>query len=63
MIKRLKWFLIGYIVGMFTIDIVKRYMDEKYSDNRAYITFTSALASVSDFQKNREDLDEYIDSN
>lgn len=63
MIKRLKWLIFGYILGVFTFDILKRFLDEHYGDNAAYQTFTSALASVSDFQKNKANLEVYIDEN
>lgn len=63
MIKRIRWIAIGYIIGVFTFDILKRYLDEHYGDNKAYQTFTSALASVSDFQKNKANLEVYIDAN
>jgi hypothetical protein len=63
MIKRLRWILIGYILGVFTFDIVKRFLDERYGDNKAYQSFTAALASVSDFTNNKADVEVFIDSN
>lgn len=61
MMKRLRWLIIGYVIGVFTFDILKRYLDENYGDNKTYQTFTSALASVSDFQKSKANLEVYID--
>ncbi|HMS24547.1 MAG TPA: hypothetical protein PKB15_02485 [Acidimicrobiia bacterium] len=63
MIKRLKWIALGYIVGVLTFDILKRFLDERYGDNKTYQSFTSALASVSDFQKSKSNLEVYIDAN
>ena len=63
MFKRLKWLVFGYILGVFTFDILKRFLDEKYSDNKAYQTFTSALASVSDFGTSKSNLEDYLDEN
>lgn len=53
--------MIGYVIGIFTFDILKRYLDENYGDNKTYQTFTSALASVSDFRNSKENLEVYID--
>lgn len=61
MIKRLRWLILGYILGIFTFDILKRFLDERCGDHKAYQTFTSALASVSDFRNNKENLEVYID--
>lgn len=63
MIKRLRWLIIGYILGVFTFDILKRFLDERYGDRAAYQTVASALASVSDFQKSKTNLEEFIDAN
>ncbi len=63
MLKRLRWIIIGYIIGVFTFDILKRFLEERYGDTAAYATFASALASVSDFQKSKADLEVYIDAN
>lgn len=62
MFKRLKWLVIGYVLGVFTFDILKRFLEERYGDTKVYQTFASALSSVSDFQKSKIDLDGYIDS-
>ncbi|MFN8015192.1 MAG: hypothetical protein U0R17_01125 [Acidimicrobiia bacterium] len=61
MIKRLKWLIFGYILGVFTFDILKRYLDENYGDNKSYQTFVSALASVSDFNRNKSTIEDYLD--
>jgi hypothetical protein len=63
MFKRLRWLLIGYIIGVFTFDILKRVLEERYGDTAAYQTFASALVSVSDFQKSKSNLEVYIDAN
>ncbi len=62
MFKRLRWLIIGYILGVFTFDILKRYLDENYAENEAYQMFTSALASVSDFTNEKKNLEEYVES-
>lgn len=61
MIKRLRWIIIGYILGIFTFDIAKRFLDERYGETKVYQTFTTALVSVSDFRANKDNLDNYID--
>lgn len=63
MIKRLRWLILGYILGVFTFDILKRFLDERFGDNKSYQTFASALASVSDFQNSKANLEVYIDEN
>ncbi len=63
MIKRLRWLIIGYILGVFTFDILKRFLEERYGDTSAYQTFASALNSISDFQKSKTGLEEFIDEN
>lgn len=62
MFKRLKWILIGYVIGIFTFDILKRYLEERYGDTSAYQTFSSALSSVSDFQKSKANMEVYIET-
>jgi hypothetical protein len=62
MFKRLKWLIFGYVLGVFTFDILKRFLDERYFDNKAYQTFTAALASVSDFQTSKSNLEDYLDA-
>lgn len=61
--KRLRWLIIGYVLGVFTFDILKRFLEERYGDTAAYQTFASALTSVSDFQKSKANLEVYIDAN
>lgn len=63
MFKRLRWLILGYLLGVFTFDILKRYLDERYSDNKAYITFISTLDSVTDFNNNRKSVEVFIDEN
>ena len=62
MFKRLKWLIFGYILGVFTFDILKRFLDERYRDNKAYQTFIAALASVSDFKSSKSNLEDYLDA-
>lgn len=61
MFKRLRWLVFGYILGVFTFDILKRQLDAKYSDNKIYGTFIETLNSVTDFNKNKYNVDVYID--
>lgn len=63
MIKRLKWLVFGYVLGIFTFDILKRFLEENYGDSKGYQTFTSALASISDFQKSKTSLQDYVEDN
>lgn len=63
MFKRLRWLIIGYILGVFTFDILKRFLDEKYGDNKAYATFVETLNSVTDFNKNKKTIEVFIDEN
>ncbi len=61
MLKRLRWLVFGYILGVFTFDILKRFLDERYGENKGYQTFTAALASVSDFQSSKSNLEDFLD--
>ena len=63
MFKRLRWLVLGYILGVFTFDIVKRQLDTKYSDNKVYSTFIETLNSVTDFNKNKKKVEVYIEEN
>ena len=63
MFKRLRWLVLGYILGVFTFDIVKRQLDTKYSDNKVYSTFIETLNSVTDFNKNKKNVEVYIEEN
>lgn len=63
MFKRLRWLIIGYVLGVTTFDMLKRYLDQRYSDNKAYITVISTLDSVTDFNNNRKSAEVFIDEN
>ncbi|MBP9115138.1 MAG: hypothetical protein KBF89_02205 [Acidimicrobiia bacterium] len=61
MFKRLRWLIIGYIIGVFTFDILKRELDERFGENKTYSTITETIISVTDFNKNKNSAQDYID--
>ena len=63
MLKRFRWLILGYILGVFTFDILKRTQDAKHSGNRTYNTIMDTVDSVTDFNKNKKSFDIYVEEN
>ena len=63
MLKRFRWLILGYILKVFTFDILKRTLAARYSGNRTYNTIMDTVDSVTDFNKNKKSFDIYVEEN